>query len=61
MTEPNLVDLAVSEAERKAGVQIRVTPELRHHPLLFGLPEFLRVLRERNTRQRMRKRPGGAR
>ena len=61
MTEPNLVDLAVSEAERKAGVHIRVTPELRHHPLLFGLPEFLRVLRERNTRQRMRKRPGGAR
>lgn len=61
MTEPNLVDLAVSEAERKAGVQIRVTPELRRHPFLFGLPEFLRVLRERNTRERMRKRPGAPR
>jgi hypothetical protein len=61
MTEPNLVDLAVSEAERKAGVHIRVTPELRRHPFLFGLPEFLRVLRERNTRERMGKRPGAPR
>lgn len=59
MTEPNLVDLAVSEAERKAGVRIRVTPELRRHPFLYGLPEFLRVLRERNTRERIRKHPGG--
>jgi hypothetical protein len=59
MTEPNLVDLAVSEAERKAGVRIRVTPELRRHPFLYGLPEFLRVLRERNTRERIGKRPGG--
>ncbi len=58
MTEPNLVDLAVSEAERKAGVHIRVTPELRRHPFLFGLPEFLRVLRERNTRERIRTRRG---
>jgi hypothetical protein len=55
LTEPNLVDLAVNEAARKAGVQIRVTPELRRHPFLFGLPEFLRVLRERNTRERIRK------
>ncbi|MFN8542775.1 MAG: hypothetical protein U0807_00975 [Candidatus Binatia bacterium] len=54
LTEPNLVDLAVSEAERKAGVRIRVTPELRRHPFVFGLPEFLRVLRERNTRERIR-------
>ena len=59
MTEPNLVDLAVNEAERKAGVRIRVTPELRRHPLLFGLPEFLRVLRERNTRERIRRGPRG--
>jgi hypothetical protein len=55
LTEPNLVDLAVSEAERKAGVRIRVTPELRRHPFLFGLPEFLRVLRERNTTERIRR------
>jgi hypothetical protein len=58
LTEPNLVDLAVNEAERKAGVRIRVTPELRRHPFIFGLPEFLRVLRERNTRERIpKKRP----
>jgi len=54
LTEPNLVDLAANEAERKAGVRIRITPRLRRHPLLFGLPEFLRVLRERNTRQRIK-------
>jgi hypothetical protein len=54
LTEPNLVDLAANEAERKAGVRIRVTPRLRRHPFLYGLPEFLRVLRERNTRQRIR-------
>jgi hypothetical protein len=53
LTEPHLVDLAVSEAERKAGVRIRVTPELRRHPFVFGLPEFLRVLRERNTLERI--------
>jgi hypothetical protein len=58
LTEPNLVDLAVNEAERKAGVRIRVTPELRRHPFIFGLPEFLRVLRERNTRERIQKRRG---
>lgn len=58
-TEPNLADLAASEAERKAGVRIRVSPALRRHPLLLGLPEFLRVLRERNTRERIAKRPGG--
>jgi hypothetical protein len=57
-TEPNLADLAASEAERKAGVRIRVTPALRRHPLLLGLPEFLRVLRERNTREHIAKRPG---
>jgi hypothetical protein len=54
LTEPNLVDLAVNEAERKAGVRINVTPRLRRHPLLYGLPEFLRVLRERNTQERIR-------
>jgi hypothetical protein len=53
LTEPHLVDLAVSEAERKAGVRIKVTPELRRHPFIFGLPEFRRVLRERNTRERI--------
>lgn len=53
LTEPHLVDLAVNEAERKAGVRIRVTPELRRHPFIFGLPEFRRVLRERNTRERI--------
>jgi hypothetical protein len=53
LTEPHLFDLAVNEAERKAGVRIRVTPRLRRHPLLFGLPEFLRVLRERRTRERI--------
>lgn len=53
LTEPNLLDLAVNEAERKAGVQIRVTARLRRHPLLYGLPEFLRVLRERRARQRV--------
>ena len=58
LTERNLVDLAASEAERKAGVRIRVTPALRRHPLLFGAPEFLRVLRERNTRERIRGKPG---
>jgi hypothetical protein len=54
LTEPNLVDLAVNEAERKAGVHIDVTPRLRRHPLLYGLPEFLRVLRERNTQERIK-------
>jgi hypothetical protein len=58
LTEPNLLDLAVNEAERKAGVQIRVTPRLRRHPLLYGLPEFLRVLRERSTRERIGPRHG---
>lgn len=53
LTEPNLFDLAVNEAERKAGVRIRVTPRLRRHPLLFGLPEFLRVLRARRARERI--------
>jgi hypothetical protein len=53
LTERNLADLAANEAERKAGVQIRLTPALRRHPLLLGLPEFLRVLRERNTRERI--------
>ena len=57
LTEPNLVDLAVNEAERKAGVRLRITPRLRRHPLLYGLPEFLRVLRERNTRQRIGRDP----
>jgi hypothetical protein len=55
-TERNLLDLAINEAERKAGVQIRVTPRLRRHPLVFGLPEFVRVLRERNTQERIAKR-----
>jgi hypothetical protein len=55
LTERNLVDLAASEAERKAGVRIRVTPALRRHPLLFGWREFVRVLRERNTRERIPK------
>ena len=59
-TEPNLVDLAVNEAERKAGVRIRVTPALRRHPLLLGWREFLRVLRERNTRERIERKPGAA-
>ena len=54
LSEPNLVDLAVNEAERKAGVRIHVTARLRRHPLLFGLPEFLRVLRERRKRERIR-------
>jgi hypothetical protein len=54
LTEPNLLDLAVNEAERKAEVRIHVTPRLRRHPLLYGLPEFLRVLRERNTQERIR-------
>jgi hypothetical protein len=54
LTEPNLVDLAVDEAERKAGVRIHVTPRLRRHPLVYGLPEFLRVLRERAGRERIR-------
>jgi hypothetical protein len=54
LTEPNLVDLAVNEAERKAGVTIRITPRLRRHPLLYGFPEFLRVLRERDTKERIR-------
>jgi hypothetical protein len=60
LTEANLVDLAVNEAERKAGVRIRVTPALRRHPFLYGLPEFLRVLRERNTRERITRRRRGA-
>ncbi|MFQ5665025.1 MAG: hypothetical protein ACE5I7_01205 [Candidatus Binatia bacterium] len=55
LTEPNLADLAANEAERKAGVHVRVTPRLRRHPLIFGLPEFLRVLHERNTQERIRK------
>jgi hypothetical protein len=54
LTEPNLADLAASEAERKAGVRIHVTPRLRRHPFLYGLPEFLRVLRERDTQERIR-------
>lgn len=54
LTEPNLVDLAVDEAERKAGVRIEVTPRLRRHPFLFGLPAFLRVLRARAARERIR-------
>jgi hypothetical protein len=54
LTEPNLADLAANEAERKAGVRIEVTPRLRRHPLLYGLPEFLRVLRERDTEDRIR-------
>jgi hypothetical protein len=54
LTEPHLVDLAVNEAERKAGVRIHVTPKLRRHPFIYGLPEFLRVLRERNTQERIR-------
>ena len=53
LTEPHLVDLAVNEAERKAGVRIKITPELRRHPFIFGWPEFRRVLRERNTRERI--------
>jgi hypothetical protein len=53
LTEPNLADLAANEAERKAGVRIEVTPRLRRHPLLWGLPEFLRVLRERERGERM--------
>lgn len=53
LTEPNLADLAASEAERKVGVCIQVTPRLRRHPLLYGLPEFLRVLRERDTGERI--------
>jgi hypothetical protein len=60
LTEPNLVDLAANEAERKAGVRIRVTPALRRHPLLLGGREFARVLRERNTRERIAKRPEAA-
>lgn len=47
-TEPNLADLAANEALRKAGVRVRLTPRLRRHPLLLGLPEFVRVLRERD-------------
>jgi hypothetical protein len=54
LTEPNLVDLAVNEAERKAGVRVQITPKLRRHPFVYGLPEFLRVLRERNTQERIR-------
>jgi hypothetical protein len=57
LTERNLVDLAANEAERKAGVRIRVTPALRRHPLLFGWREFVRVLRERNTRERIARKP----
>jgi hypothetical protein len=53
LTEPNLLDLAVNEAERKAGVHIRVTPRLRRHPLLYGFREFVRVLRERRSRERI--------
>lgn len=56
LTEPNLLDLAVNEAERKAGVRVRVTPRLRRHPLLYGLPEFLRVLRERQSGEPIRHR-----
>ncbi len=54
LTEANLVDLAANEAERKAGVHIRITPKLRRHPFIYGIPEFLRVLRERNTQERIR-------
>jgi hypothetical protein len=54
LTEPNLADLAANEAERKAGVRVHVTPRLRRHPLLYGLPEFLRVLRERDTEEKIR-------
>ncbi|MEW6268029.1 MAG: endonuclease/exonuclease/phosphatase family protein [Thermodesulfobacteriota bacterium] len=57
LTEPHLADLAANEAERKAGVKIAVTDRLRRHPLLLGLPAFLRVLRERNTRERIRRVP----
>lgn len=53
LTEPNLLDLAVNEAERKAGVRIDVTPRLRRHPLIYGLPAFLRVLRQRETQDRI--------
>jgi hypothetical protein len=56
-TEPNLADLAANEAERKAGVRIRVTTALRRHPLLLGLPEFLRVLRELRPREHIPRRP----
>jgi hypothetical protein len=53
LTEPNLIDLAASEAERKAGVRLHLTPRLRRHPLIFGLPEFRRVLRQRSARERI--------
>jgi len=56
LTESNLVDLAVNEAERKAGVRIELTPRVRRHPLLLGLPAFLRVLRERSNRERITRR-----
>lgn len=45
-TEPDVAGLAASMAERKAGVRLRLTPRLRRHPLLLGLPELRRVLRE---------------
>jgi hypothetical protein len=35
-------------------VHVKVTPRLRRHPLLYGLPEFLRVLRERNMHERIK-------
>jgi hypothetical protein len=60
LTEPNLVDLAANEAERKAGVRIRVTPRLRRHPFIYGVPEFLRVLRQRTTQEKIRSRSSGS-
>lgn len=57
LTEPDLVDLAANEAERKTGVHIRITPELRRHPFLYGVREYLRVLRERDTQERIRNTP----
>ena len=60
LTEPHWLDLAVDEAERKAGVRIHVTPALRAHPLLRGLPEFLRVLRARRD-ERIRRRDAAGR
>lgn len=53
LTEPNLVDLAINEAERKAGVRLEIPPRVRRHPFLYGLPHFLRVLRERQTQERI--------
>jgi hypothetical protein len=55
LTEPNLVDLAINEAERKAGVRLEITPKVRRHPFIYGLPHFLRVLRERKTQERIKR------